>query len=251
MTLDRQPQRAMAAIHRRPAGCGTVQRCAAVMPSPAHAFQQRLGNRGTQAFVREHVLLRSACSCDSCVHNGPDDQRPRDGGSGSAGDCVQPTSIAHVKDDPWPPPGGYLTAGGICALMQIEPKGRSGYCPVSEEVTRDDKSTCPATIFSGGGCGGSTGAFPVGAAKGACAGLKPAADQFTDRHTAQVRTSVLHDKERNPKKLDQCTNVCNQVYYTVDGAGKRKDLDRYVITTNLSKASKEQITNVVVEKSHA
>ena len=226
---------ATAAIKRQPALSGTIQRMPAfVAPSPALALRQRLGNRGTQEFVRERVL-RSAC------------------GGGSAGGCVKPTSVAYLKiDNTWFPPEGYLTGGGICALMQIEPKGRSGYCPVSEEVTRDDKSSCPATILENGGCRGSSRAFPIGAAKGDCAVLKPGKDQFTDLHAVKIRTSVLHDKGRNPKGLSKCTNVCNQVYYTVDDAGKRTDLDRYVITYELTAVSgKPPATNVVTKKAHA
>lgn len=158
----------------------------------------------------------------------PDAGTPRDAGAPDAGTitppatptCTAPTGITLASTATITSP--HATRGGICASMEVTPSTPTPICNVVERVSQAS-STCPPMFRDGDGplrgvcAGGST--FTVGrAGRGLCDRARPpAANQFNDRHQVQVPVSVLHDRERNPRRRRSCSTTCAQEYF-VEGA---------------------------------
>jgi len=115
--------------------------------------------------------------------------------------CTPPTGVRLVSSAGVEFPG-YLTGGGICALMRLLPE-TDDVCHVNpkEELTGTSDTTCPDSLFHPSLCHGDS-EFPLGKrpTKGPCKSLDPRSTEFSDRHTANLSgTSVLHDSKRNLK----------------------------------------------------
>ena len=144
----------------------------------------------------------------------------------------------------------YLTGGGICAVMQVDPTTSNLCAGITEEITSAPKATCPDSLIKGGLCQGSS-TFTLGNAQsGACSSIKPKSNEFVDKHSIQLSsTSLLHDSERNPKGLKACQFTCNQRYYIQTGAA-RVTLGQFQIQFELSEGTRDgkKITKVTATK---
>ena len=176
---------------------------------------------------------------------------PLDAGPGSSApaSCVTPKSVTMVSAQALEFPD-YLTGGGICAVMQVNPAVNNLCAGITEETTSAPKATCPDSLIKGGLCQGSS-TFPLGKAQGgACSSIKPKSNEFVDRHSIQLSsTSLLHDSERNPKGLKACQFTCNQRYYVQTGAAQ-VTLGEFQIQNDLTEGTRDgkKITKVTTTK---
>lgn len=165
--------------------------------------------------------------------------------------CTPPTSIRLVSSNALAFPG-YLTGGGICAVMEAQP-AVSNLCPsVPEQVTSAGSgTTCPTTLITGGLCAGSS-TFTIGRNQvSACASVSMPPSGFVDRHTIQLQSvSVLHDSTRNPAGLNSCAFTCDQQYFA---GSSRSAIGRFQIRYDLTKGRRgtENITLVTATKTAA
>jgi hypothetical protein len=124
-------------------------------------------------------------------------------------------------------------------------------CPVgiAEEVSNAGSgSTCPASLIQGMCSGGST--FTAGRNQTRiCREVPIPATGFVDRHSVQVRESVLHDATRNPNNLDSCTSVCQQRYFIRTGT-TQTTLGQFQIRYEFTKGRRgeQDVTNVTATK---
>jgi len=228
-------------LQRRNAGFDTATRS---------FFEPRFGFDFSQLPVHKSAYREE-------VHNGPDPdegkkQTPQPGGKPAKNTpaCTAPSGVRLVSSSEVEFPG-YLTGGGICALMRLLPEsGDVCHINVMEEVSATNGTTCPDSLLQPSLCYGKS-EFPPGKrpTKGPCKALDPKPAEFTDRHTVELSgTSVLHDSKRNPKGLTACKIVCDQEYYI---PGKdRVTLGHFLIQTDLRKATvdKKRVTLVTVTK---
>jgi len=160
--------------------------------------------------------------------------------------CIRPTSIrlgaSHTLAFP-----GYLTGGGICSVMEVQPDV-SNLCPSVQEQLTSASGNCPASLITGGICSGSS-IFTIGRNQvRACASVTMPANGFVDRHSINIQNlSVLHDATRNPAGLDSCSCTCNQQYFT---GVSRTPIGRFQIRYDLAKGTRggQNITLVTATK---
>jgi hypothetical protein len=191
------------------------------------------------------------------VHNGsdPDEgnkQSPQQGGkqAKNAPACTAPSGVRLVSSPEVEFPG-YLTGGGICALMRLLPEsGDVCHVNVIEELSTTKGTTCPNSLLQPSLCYGKS-EFTPGKrpTKGPCKSLDLKPTDFPDRHTVELSgTSILHDSKRNPKGLNACKIVCDQEYY-IPGRD-RVSLGHFLIQTDLRKATvdEKKVTLATVSK---
>ncbi len=136
--------------------------------------------------------------------------------------------------------------------MQVSPAVENLCPPGPKEKLTPVKgaTTCPDSLITGGLCQGDK-TFPLGIPQGgACKPIKPKANEFVDRHSVELKaTSILHDRKRNPKRLDHCTFACDQEYYVPAKKG-RTTLSHFLIHSKVKKSSHDgkKITEVTVTK---
>jgi hypothetical protein len=223
-------------------------------PATRAFMEPRLGHDFSQ--VRMHTDARAVGSAQVMNDVTESEETPPVAEGGEAGPaapaaCVQPTSVQLVRTFTLSFPG-YLTGGGICAVMRVLPTVNS-LCStgITEEVTdAGSGSTCPASLIVGGVCSGNS-VFTAGRNQvRICRDVEMPATGFVDRHTTQVAgTSVLHDSTRNPGNLDSCTSICNQRYHIQTGT-TQTTLGRFQLRFQFNKGVRDSqnVTNVTVTK---
>jgi hypothetical protein len=163
--------------------------------------------------------------------------------------CAQPNSVRLVSSHALSFPG-YLTGGGICAVMEALPRRNLCSTGVVEQVTLASGATCPGTLLRPTLCSGSSVFTPGRNQVQTCRSLSMPTTGFVDRHSVQLRsTSVLHDSTRNPRNLDSCTFTCNQRYFIRTGR-REGTVGRFQIRYDLAKGRQDgrNITTVRAAK---